>query len=47
MINWLYTPGITFKELASKAKAKWDHYYNFVQAPGFGAKDTGESWGAW
>lgn len=47
MINWLYTPGITFEELASKAKAKWDQYYNFVHAPGFGAKDTTESWGAW
>jgi len=47
MINWLYTPGMTFKELASNAKYKWDHYYNFAHAPGFGAKDTSESWGAW
>jgi len=47
MINWLYTPGTTFKELTSSAKSKWDEYYNFAHASGFGAKDTSESWGAW
>jgi hypothetical protein len=47
MINWLYAPGITFKELAVSAKAKWDDYYNFAHAPGFGSKDPSESWSAW
>ena len=47
MINWLYDPEITFKELASRAKDMWDCYYNFAYAPGFGGKDTSESWDTW
>jgi hypothetical protein len=47
MINWLFTSAMTFKELAMTAKAKWDQYYNFAHAPGFGAKDPSESWSTW
>ena len=47
MINWLYTPGMTFAEMAAKAKAKWDRYYDFAYSPGFGSKDSSESWSDW
>jgi hypothetical protein len=47
MINWLYTPGMTFKEMAGSAAGAWDRYYDFACAPGFGGKDTSEAWSAW
>jgi len=47
MINWLYTPGITYKELAELAKELWSKYHNFECVPGYGHKDPSESWGTW
>jgi ankyrin repeat protein len=47
MINWLYTPGITYGELAEQAAGVWDVYYNFQSVDGFGDKDPSESWGTW
>jgi hypothetical protein len=42
MINWLYTPGITYKELAEETKASWGRYYDYE-----GDKDPSESWSTW
>jgi ankyrin repeat protein len=39
MINWLYTPGFTYGELAEKAKPLWDTYINYESVPGYGHKD--------
>jgi hypothetical protein len=47
MINWLYSPGMTFKEMATKAHDKWQRYLHFTDAPGFGVKDASESWSSW
>jgi hypothetical protein len=47
MINWLFTPGLTYQELAAEARPVWDRYLNYAHAPGFGAKDVSESWGSW
>jgi ankyrin repeat protein len=47
MVNWLYTPGVTYKELAAEAGELWDRYYNFTQLPEHGEKDASESWSEW
>jgi hypothetical protein len=47
MINWLYTPGITFKQLAESAKDVWDYYHDFAYVHGLGGKDSAEAWCAW
>ena len=47
MINWMFTPGITFKDLATQAKSLWEKYYNFEQVPGYGNKDKSESPSTW
>jgi ankyrin repeat protein len=47
MINWLYTPGFTYNELAALAKPLWDQYRDFEQVPGYGQKDPSEPWGTW
>jgi ankyrin repeat protein len=50
MVNWLYTPGTTYGEMAEEAAAPgglWDTYLNFEQAPGFGDKDVAEPWCHW
>ena len=47
MINWLYTPGITYKQLADDAKDLWDRHYNYENVPGVGNKDPRESWCTW
>jgi len=47
MINWLYTPGITYGELAEQAKEVWEEYYNFQGVLGYGDKDPSESWATW
>ena len=47
MINWLYSPGITYGELAEQAKGVWDTYYNFQRVPNYGDKDPAESWATW
>jgi hypothetical protein len=47
MVNWLYTPGLTYRELAEFAKDLWDKYYNFECVPGYGDKDPSQSWGTW
>jgi hypothetical protein len=47
MINWLYTPGLTYKELAQKAQPLWDQYYNYERVPGYGEKDPSEPWDTW
>ena len=47
LINWLYTPGLTYKELASQAGPLWDLYYNYERVPGYGEKDPQEPPGSW
>merc|ERR1712216_642473 len=47
MINWLYTPGITYGELAVQAAETWGTYYNFQSVAGFGDRDPSESWNTW
>ena len=45
MINWLFSPNITYGELAEKAKGLWERYYNFQSVAGYGDKDPSESGG--
>ena len=47
MINWLFTPGMTFKELAEHAGEMWETYANYASVPGHGDKDPSESWSTW
>jgi ankyrin repeat protein len=47
MLNWLFTPGMTYSELAASAKLTWNRYLNYTHAPGFGARDASESWSSW
>jgi ankyrin repeat protein len=47
LINWLYTPGFTYKELAKKAQALWDRYSNYEGVPGYGEKDPLEPSDTW
>jgi len=47
MINWLYTPGITYKELAEESNDLWQQYLNYVTVDGHGDKDPSESWSTW
>jgi hypothetical protein len=47
MINWVYTPGFTYRELATRAEGMWGEYYDFETVPGLGGRDTSESWGTW
>jgi hypothetical protein len=47
MINWLYTPDITYGELAEEAKLLWERYRDYQSDPRFGDKDPSESWSTW
>jgi hypothetical protein len=47
MMNWLYTPNITYQELAEMSKDLWTKYLDFEAVPGFGSKDPSESWETW
>ena len=47
MINLLYTPGITYKELAEESHDLWQQYLNYVSVDGHGDKDPSESWSTW
>ena len=47
MINWLYTPNMTYRDLAVKSMELWSKYLNLESVPYFGSKDPSESWGAW
>jgi hypothetical protein len=47
LINWLFTPGFTYKELAKDAQALWDRYSNYESVPGYGEKDPLEPSDTW
>ena len=47
MINWLYTPNMTYQELATKSMELWSKYLDYESVQGFGCKDPSESWGTW
>jgi hypothetical protein len=47
MINWLFTPNMTYHDLAVKSMELWNRYLNYESVPGFGSKDPSESWGTW
>ena len=47
MINWLYTPNMTYEELAEMSMDLWTRYLDFESVPGFGSKDPSESWETW
>jgi hypothetical protein len=44
MVNWLYTPGITYGELATESRKIWDAFYDYNSNAGFskaGFSDSG------
>jgi hypothetical protein len=44
MVNWLYTPGITYGELAKESSKIWDALYDYKSGSGFasaGFPDSG------
>ena len=47
MINWLYSAGFTYGEMAKRASELWDRYQNYAHVPGFGSKDVSESPCVW
>jgi hypothetical protein len=47
MMNWLYTPNMTYQDLAVKSMELWNTYLDYESVPGFGSKDPSESWGIW
>ncbi len=47
MINWLYTPNMTYQELAEMSMDLWTRYLDFESVPDFGSKDPSESWETW
>ncbi len=47
LINWLYTPNLTYQELAAKSMELWIKYLDYESVQGFGSKDPSESWGIW
>ena len=47
MINWLFTPNMTYQELATKSMELWNRYLDNESVTGFGSKDPSESWGTW
>jgi hypothetical protein len=47
MMNWLFTPNMTYQELATKSVELWNQYLDYESVPGFGSKDPFESWGTW
>jgi hypothetical protein len=47
MINWLYTPNITYQELAEMSINLWTRYLDFECVPGCSRRDPSESWETW
>ncbi len=47
MINWLFTPNMTYQDLAVKSMKLWNKYLDYESVPDFGSKDPSESWGTW
>ena len=47
MMNWLFTPNMTYQELTTKSVELWNRYLDYESVPGFGSKDPSESWGTW
>jgi hypothetical protein len=52
MINWLFTPNMTYQDLAVESMELWNTYRDHESAPGFmhltmEHKDPFESWGTW
>jgi hypothetical protein len=47
MMNWLFTPNMTYQDLALKSMELWSRYLDYESVPGFGSKDPFESWGTW
>jgi hypothetical protein len=53
MINWLYTPNMTYQELAEMSMDLWTRYLDFEFVPSesweawISIKDPSESWESW
>ncbi len=47
MINWLFTPSMTYRDLAATSMDLWNQYLDYESAPGFGSKDPYDSWEIW
>jgi hypothetical protein len=47
MMNWLFTPNMTYQDLAVKSMKLWNKYLDYESLPDFGSKDPSESWGTW
>ena len=47
MINWLFTPNMTYQDLAVKSMKLWNSYLDKESVTGFGSRDPSESWGTW
>ena len=47
MMNWLFTPNMTYQDLAVRSMELWSKYLDLESVPDFGSKDPSESWGTW
>jgi hypothetical protein len=47
MVNWLYTPGLTFRDLARNASQLWDDYQQYAYVVGVGGKAASEPASVW
>jgi hypothetical protein len=47
MMNWLFTPSMTYQDLAVKSMKLWNKYLDYESDQDFGSKDPSESWGTW
>jgi hypothetical protein len=48
MINWLYSPGITYHEMVQESGVRlWRAYFDYMELPHFGKKAASVSWCEW
>jgi hypothetical protein len=47
MMNWLFTPNMTYQDIAVKSMELWNKYLDNESVTSFGSKDPSESWGTW
>jgi hypothetical protein len=47
VVNWLFSPGITYAQLAVEVENLWERYNNHAHVPGYGNQDPRESWHTW
>jgi ankyrin repeat protein len=48
MINWLYTPGITYHDMVQESGVRlWQSYFDYMEGRGIGKKAPSVSWCEW